>query len=251
MIKALIIEDEFPAAERLEKLLAEITDDIEILDKIDSVSKAVQWFGKNQQPDLLLLDIQLADGLSFDIFKKVKIDGFVIFTTAYDEFAIKAFELNSVDYLLKPIDKDKLKASLEKFRRFNSAKATIPIEALLETLSSKSGNYKKRFAINIGAYIKSIETSKICYFSSIEKSTFLKTFGGHDYPIDFSLDRLETLLDPEQFFRINRQTIIQYNAINKINILSKSRIQLRISGANEPIMVSTAKSHAFRSWLDK
>lgn len=251
MINALIIEDEFPAAARLEKLLSEISKEINILDKIDSVSSAVKWFQENKHPSLLFLDIQLADGLSFDIFKKVNIESFVIFTTAYDEFAIKAFELNSVDYLLKPIDKQKLTASIDKFKRFNSAKFSIPIETLLESIAGKSHNYKKRFAINIGARIKSIETDAVCYFTSLEKNTFLKTFDDHEYPIDFSLDRLETLLDPEKFFRINRQTIIQYNAIDKINILSKSRVQLNVAGASEPILVSTAKSHSFRIWLDK
>ena len=251
MIKTLIIEDETPAAHRLEKLLLEIDPEITILDKLDGVNQAVNWFNKNQHPDLVMLDIQLSDGLCFEIFKKIKIESFVIFTTAFDEYAIKAFELNSLDYLLKPIDKRKLKNSLDKYKKFITSVPTVRIEELLLSMSNKTTTYKKRFAINIGAKIKSIETKEIALFSSIEKNTFLHTFDGHNYPVDFSLDKVESLLNPEEFFRINRQTHIQYSAIEKISILSKSRIRVNLSGSKEEFMISTAKSHSFRLWLDK
>ena len=251
MIKTLIIEDEFPAAERLEKLLLEIEPAIKILDVIDSVSGAVKWFKQNEHPDLVMLDIQLADGLSFDIFKEIKIDSFVIFTTAYDEYAIKAFELNSLDYLLKPIDKTKLICSIEKFKRFQSSTPTIQIEDLLTSIANKSTSYKKRFAINIGAKIKSIETKEISFFQSIEKGTYLNTLDGRRFPVDYSLDKLESLLNPDQFFRINRQTMVCFSAMGKINILSKSRVQIELSGSTESFLVSTAKAHSFRQWLDK
>lgn len=251
MIRTLIIEDENPAAHRLEQLLKEIEPELTILDKIDSVSGAIDWLKCNPDPNLIMLDIQLADGLSFDIFKHVTPDSFIIFTTAYDEYAIKAFQLNSLDYLLKPISKSKLAASLDKYKRFNSSTPTLQIEALLQSMASKSSSYKKRFAINIGTKIKSIETKEVALFNSSEKSTYLQTNNGHSYPVDFSLDKLESLLNPEEFFRVNRQAIINYSAIEKINILSKSRVQVIVKGSAEDILVSTAKTHSFRLWLDK
>jgi DNA-binding LytR/AlgR family response regulator len=198
-----------------------------------------------------MLDIQLADGLSFDIFKKIHIDSFVIFTTAYDEYAIKAFELNSVDYLLKPVNKVKLEMSIEKFRKLKESKPKFDIEEVIQAIEGKKSGYKKRFAISIGSKIKSVEIRNISYFSSMEKNTFLGTFEGHEYPVDFSLDRLESMLDPETFFRISRQYIVNYKAIEKIAILSKSRLELLIKGAPEPLLVSTAKTHSFRLWIDK
>lgn len=251
MIQTLIIEDEAPAASRLEKMLLEIDPEIEVLDKLDTVDAAVQWFQENPQPHLLMLDIQLADGLSFDIFRKIEVDSFVIFTTAYDEYAIKAFELNSIDYLLKPINKVKLESSLEKFRKLRETKPQFDIQEVIQAIEGKKTHYKKRFAISIGSRIKSLETTETAYFSSLEKNTFLGTYEGKEYPLDFSLDRLETLLDPEVFFRISRQYIVNYSAIEKIVILSKSRLEIVVKGAPESLLVSTAKTHAFRLWIDK
>lgn len=251
MISTLIIEDEAPAADRLELLLKEIDPEIDIMDKLDSISTSVEWLNNKPHPQLIMLDIQLADGLSFEIFNQVTPESFIIFTTAYDEYAIKAFQLNSLDYLLKPINKSKLAASIEKYKRFNSNTPSLQIEALLQSMASKNKDHKKRFAINIGTKIKSIETKEVAIFISMEKNTFLHTCDGHCYPVDFSLDKLEGLLNPEEFFRANRQTIINYAAIEKINILSKSRIQVLLNAYSEEIMVSTAKSHSFRLWLDK
>lgn len=251
MIRTLIIEDEEPAAFRLKKLLKELNPEIEVVDIIDSVDSSVKWFKVNQHPDLLLLDIQLADGLSFDIFKHVKVESFVIFTTAYDEYAIKAFELNSIDYLLKPVDRAKLSVSLNKYETLKGPKPTFDINELISTIEGKKTTYKKRFAINIGNKIRSVETKDVIQFYSMDKSTFLVASSGKFYPIDFSLDNLEKLLDPDYFFRINRQSIINYFAIEKINILSKSRVELRIQGSDQGILVSTSKTHSFREWLDR
>ncbi|QQS49956.1 MAG: response regulator transcription factor [Bacteroidota bacterium] len=251
MITTLIIEDEQPAALRLEKLLKEISTDIEIVDRLDSVKASVSWLKTHTHPDLVMLDIQLADGISFDIFKQIQLDSFVIFTTAYDEFAIKAFELNSIDYLLKPIDKSKLEASLKKFERMRLVSPVISMDALINTLSSRITQFKKRFAVSVANKIKSIETAEISFFQSSEKSTFLNTREGRSFAIDYSLEKLEELLNPEEFFRINRQTMVAFRAIEKMNILSKSRIQLYLEGSKEEFLVSTAKSHTFRLWLDK
>ncbi|KPL25687.1 MAG: hypothetical protein AMS23_04790 [Bacteroides sp. SM1_62] len=251
-MRTLIVEDEQPAAARLEKLLKEVGSGVQVLDVIDSVERAVNWFETNDPPDLLLLDIQLADGLSFDIFKRVKVDSFVIFTTAYDEYAIKAFELNSIDYLLKPVDKAKLQKSIQKYRKLADRNQQVNIETLMETLERRKANFKKRFAVNIGSKIISVETRSVAYFYALEGNTFLCTRDNHHYPLDFSLEHLEQLLDPELFFRINRQVIIQYNSIEKIHILSRSRIKLETNPpASEDMLVSTARTHQFRLWLDR
>ncbi len=251
MISTLIIEDEEPAAQRLEKLLKEIDPQIVVLDILDSVSTAKKWFMENAHPDLVMLDIQLADGLSFDIFRHIEVKSFVIFTTAYDDYAIKAFELNSIDYLLKPIDKSKLAKSLHKFKSLKYRDISVNITELIATMEGNKTWFKKRFAISIGNKIRSIEIKGIGCFYSMEKNTFLTTFSGSSYPVDFSLDKLESLLDPDVFFRVNRQFIVNYSAIEKINILSKSRIEIKVTGQTQGILISTAKTHSFRIWLDK
>ncbi|MFC2112424.1 LytR/AlgR family response regulator transcription factor [Bacteroidota bacterium] len=252
MIRTLIIEDEQPAAERLSRMLIAIEPSIEILAMLDSVEASVKWLNENTRPDLIMLDIQLADGLSFDIFKKTTVDSFVIFTTAYDEYAIKAFELNSIDYLLKPIDKTKLEKSIRKYQQMKKDSGTIDIQSLMETLENRKANFKKRFAVNIGSRIVSVETSAVSWFYTLEKSTYLCTDDDRHYPLDFSLEHLEELLDPDQFFRINRQYLVGYSAIQRIHILSKSRIKLEVQPSpKEDLLVSTARSHEFRLWLDR
>ena len=252
MINTLIIEDELPAAQRLQRMLEELDPSIRILGILESVTASVNWLKEHSPPHLLMLDIQLADGLSFDIFKKVKIDSFVIFTTAYDEYAIKAFELNSIDYLLKPIDKGNLQHALEKFKKISPAHQTVDIQAIMEAMDHTRKRYKERFVVNVGTKIKSIETENIAYFYSLEKSTFLCTTDNRHYPVDFALDKLEEVLDPSRFFRISRQYVVNYGAIDRINILSKSRVAIHTQPAtDEPLLVSTARTHLFRLWLDR
>jgi len=252
MINTLIIEDEEPAAMRLKKLLAEVDPEVEVLAVLDSVESAVKWLEIHDQPDLLLLDIQLADGLSFDIFKQVTLDSYVIFATAYDEYAIRAFELNSIDYLLKPIEKEKLSGSLQKFRRLSSSAPRFDINELMAAIENRKSSYKKRFLVNIGSRIKSVETGSVAFFYSMEKSTFICTRDGHHYPVEFSLENLQSLLDPDVFFRINRQYVINYECIEKIHVLSQSRIKVElVPAADDDLLVSTAKTHRFRLWLDR
>ncbi|MBK7711443.1 MAG: response regulator transcription factor [Bacteroidales bacterium] len=252
MIRTLIIEDEQPAAFRLEKLLRKLQSDIEVLAIIDTVESAVRWFESNPPPDLIMLDIQLGDGISFDIFSKIKVESYVIFTTAYDEYAIRAFELNSIDYLLKPVSEAKLSQSIEKFRKFQSLSQTVNIRKLLETIENRNDKFKKRFVVSIANKIKVVETGEIAYLYSREKNTFLCTVENHHYPLEFSLDNLELLLNPELFFRVNRQYIVQYRVINRISILSKSRIRIdTVPPAGEEILVSTARTTEFRHWLDR
>jgi len=252
MIRTIIIEDELPAANRLEKLILETDPEFEIVARLESVSESVSWLIQHDHPDLIMLDIHLADGMCFEIFNSVQVDAFVIFTTAYDEYAIRAFELNSIDYLLKPVDRDKLAQALEKFKRLNNEGTLPDISMLLSAIEGNRKKFKERFAVNVGTGIKSIETSEIAYFFSLEKNTFLCTREGRSYPVDQSLDRLEELLDPDRFFRINRQYIINYHSIDKVKILSRSRVAIHtVPAFEEPQLVSTAKTHAFRMWLDR
>ncbi len=236
MIKTLIIEDEKPAAQRLQKLLQSIEPEISVVDVIDTVESAVSWFGRNPHPDLIMLDIQLGDGVSFDIFRKVKVESYIIFTTAYDEYAIRAFELNSIDYLLKPVDEKRLAGSLEKFRKFRSSSQAGNIGKLLEEFSSRSEKYKKRFVVNIANKIKVVEIGDIAFFYSKEKNTFLCTNDNRHYPLEFSLDHIEEIVNPETFFRVCRQYLINYRSISKIDVFSKSRIKIEtIPPAGEEI----------------
>jgi DNA-binding LytR/AlgR family response regulator len=251
MIKTIIIEDEKPAAIRLEKLLLKLNSEIVICEIIDTVESAVKWLNNNPQPDLIMLDIQLGDGISFDIFRNVKVESHVIFTTAFDEYAIKAFELNSIDYLLKPVDEKKLAASLEKFRKFRSSQSEN-IGKLIEELTGKSDRFKKRFVVNIANKIKVIETGEISFFYSKEKNTFLCTTDSRHYPLEFSLDYLEEIVNPANFFRINRQYLVGFRSISRIDVLSKSRIRIETNPtAGEEILVSSSRTAEFRLWLDK
>lgn len=251
MIKTLIIEDEKAAAERMKRLLHSTDPDIQIQASLDSIISSVAWLSENPSPDLIILDIQLADGLSFEIFRKVNVDSFIIFTTAYDEYAIKAFELNSIDYLLKPIQQAKLAQSIAKFKKLKSSFPAFDIEHLFDVLENKK-SYKERFLVNAGTKIKSINVSDIAYFYSTEKTSFLCTKEDRHYAIEYSLDSLDKMLDTVEFFRINRQFLVKHSALDKIYILSKSRIKIELTPSfKEGIDVSKAKTHEFRNWLDR
>ncbi len=251
-MQTLIIEDEFRAADRLERMLVKMEPDVQVLEKLDSVESAVEWLSNNIHPELIFLDIQLADGLSFSIFDKVRVDSFVIFTTAYDEYAIKAFDLNSIDYLLKPINDAKLRKSLDKFRVFRQRAANIDVDVLKQIISGGEKCYKKRFVVNVGHKIKTIDTSEIAWFVFEERSTFLVTNDEKYYPIEFSLDKLEQIVSPEEFFRVNRQFLVRFESIETISVLSRSRIKLRIQPApKDEVLVSSSKSSSFREWIDK
>jgi len=251
-MNALIIEDEEPSATRLKKLLKEIDPGIHVLDKIVSVKSSVSWFRQHEMPDLILLDIHLADGQSFEIFKQVNITAPVIFITAYDEFAIQAFKVNSIDYLLKPIKKEELEGGLKKFYTLYSAKekSTTDFNKLLETLKEQKPEYKKRFIIRYGDHIKTVNIEEVAYFYTQEKINFLRTHDNKTYPLDFNLDKLETILDPGVFFRINRQFIIGIHAIDQMFAFSKSRVKVKLKpSTDEDTIVSTERSSAFKEWL--
>jgi len=252
MTKVLIIEDEQPAAKRLEKLLLEVATDFQIIQCCDSIESSVNYLKSTTTPDLIMLDVQLGDGLSFEIFKQTEISCPVIFTTAFDEYAIKAFELNSIDYLLKPIRKENLERSIDKFRKLHQQSQQTDWKTLATLLDKEKREYKQRFLVYLGEHLQSVQTSDIAYFYSIEKSTFLKTNSGKSYSLDLSLDKLEELLSPKGFFRINRQYLISFGSINKISMLSKSRIKLILEPVStDEILISTARTHDFKVWLDR
>jgi DNA-binding LytR/AlgR family response regulator len=255
MMKVVIIEDEPLSAKRLEGMLKKYDSNIEVLAELPSVSSAVAWFKENGDPDLALMDIHLEDGQSFKIFETINLQVPVIFTTAYDEYTIRAFKVNSVDYLMKPLNYEELAAALDKFKRLHAAGSNKPepvLEHLLQALQPKEPEYKTRFLISIGSRLKTIETADVQYFYSAEKVTFLVTKDNQRFPVDFSLDKLQAILDPKSFFRINRQMMVRLEAIGQIHVYSKGRLKLELHPAHkEEVFVSMDKVVEFKEWLGK
>jgi len=250
MIKILIIEDEEPAAERLAKMLLDIDPNIIVVGNTVSVKSSVKWFKENPIPDLILMDINLSDGHSFDIFKEVEISAPIIFITAYDQYAIDAFKLNSIDYILKPIKKDELRNALDKFKRMGNIQVQHMTSLLNTIKSNQDKEFQKRIVIRYGDTIKMIEITDIAYFYTEEKINFLCTNGDTRMPIDQNLDELEEILDPKIYFRINRQFIINISAIEKMLTWSKSRVKIILKPASEhETIVSTERSSHFKDWL--
>jgi len=251
-MKILIIEDEPATARHTRKMLEEIDPEVTVLAILDSIESTVKWFRSHSEPDLLLLDIHLADGSSFEIFKEIDINCPVIFATAYDQYAIQAFMVNSIDYLLKPISKEALTRSLKKYRNLKptATEQTIDYQKLAIILSQKSAEQLRRVMIRYGETIKAIDIKDIAYFQTIEKNVFLRTFDNKSYPVDFSMDELEHKLDAERWFRINRQFIISFESIDKMTAYSKSRIKITLLPpcADESIS-STERSGDFKLWL--
>ncbi|MFY9152689.1 MAG: LytTR family DNA-binding domain-containing protein [Prolixibacteraceae bacterium] len=253
MYKVLIIEDEKPAAEWLRNLILKFDSRISILKVIDSVTSAVDWFNQNSSPDLVFMDIQLADGLSFEIFERVQISCPVIFTTAYQEYAIKAFKVNSIDYLLKPISFPELEAAFKKFgnQYSHAVSPIVTIELLSKVKEMLRKPYKTRFVIKVGEHLKSIEVEDILFFYSLDKASYLCTSDFKTYLIDYSLDRITEMVDDHQFFRINRKYILSNQSIADIVHYSNSRLKIKLKKpGEESIIVSRDKVASFKEWLD-
>jgi len=253
MIKAAIFEDEHLAATHLKRLLQKCDPEIEIREIIPSVKKGIKWLNNNTC-DLIFLDINLADGECFRIFKEVEINIPVIFTTAYNQYAIKAFELNSIDYLMKPVSEDLLKRSLIKFKTLHSniqyQKGNI--KNLISDFLEQGKNYKKRFLVESGSKIKSIPVEDIAYFYAAQKNVFFKHRNGKTYDTDLSLEKLEQALDPRFFFRVNRAYIIHIDAITNMSVLSNRAIKLTLTPATEDLVtVSVARLSSFKEWLNQ
>ncbi len=247
----LIIEDERPAAQKLTRLLKEISPGIHILDILGSVELSVNWISTHPEPDLIFMDIQLEDGLSFEIFEECVVHAPVVFTTAYDEYTLRAFKVNSVDYLLKPIAPEELKKALDKFNRLHTRHRDFsPLESLWKQLQPQ---IKERFLIRIGEHFRSVPTSRIHGFYVMERCTFLLTDTGKQYPVDFSLDKIEQMVDARLFFRVNRNFIVCFPAIQDILIYSSSRLKITLDGwsGKEEILVSRERVAAFKEWMDR
>lgn len=251
-MKVIIIEDEKPSARRLQRMLAEIN--IEAIALLHSVEESVTWFKQNEHPDLILLDIQLSDGISFEIFEQVTVKSAIIFTTAYDEYALKAFKLNSIDYLLKPIDEDELAVAINKFKT-NQPKTTnlqVDIEQIKKMLINPlDKNYKERFTVKIGQHLKMISVNEIECFYSENKGTYIFTSDKRNYLIDSTLEQLDAFLKPSQFFRVNRKFYVNIKAIKDIISHSNSRLKIALNTFSEQeIIVSREKVKSFKKWID-
>lgn len=251
-MKVVIVEDEHLAARRLAAMIHTCDPTIEIVTTLESVEEAVGWFQSHPVPDLVFLDIHLDDGLSFAIFEKVKIDAPIIFTTAFDEYAIKAFKLKSIDYLLKPIAQDDLNNAIAKFRNWaSSAPITINMSELLQMFTPRQSVFRDRFSVNVGQKLKSIAVNDIAYFFSTSGITFVVMKSKNQYAFDTSLDNLADVLDPGQFFRVNRQYFVHLSAIAHVHIYPKSRLKLELAPPpTDDVYVSLDKVTTFKQWLD-
>ena len=251
-MNVLIIEDEPLAADQLENLARKINKEIRVLNRIDSVRGSVKWFKANPEPDLVFMDIQLADGLSFEILEKVEVKAPIIFTTAYDEYALRAFKTNSIDYLLKPIDHNDLVNAFEKLENLTGSNDRDFNERVSKAIEMMRPGYKNRFIIKIGEHIKSVPVDDILYFFSRDKATFIHTLSDRNFPIDYSLDHLNELLDPVRFYRINRRYIVALDSIEDIISYSNSRLRLKLKNSDDmDIIVSRDRVGDFKSWLDR
>lgn len=249
-MKIVIIEDERPATTRLIRLLGGYFNQAEYVQGLDSVKKSVQWFVENPAPDLIFCDIQLADGISFEIFEQVKLSTPVIFTTAYDHYAIKAFKVNAIDYLLKPVDPEELARSISKFNA-NQLKSSLDFEALKELLVPKVSNFKSRFLVKFGERIQSIAIEEVAFFYSEARVTFLQTKAGKQFVLDQTLDQVEGQVDPSTFFRINRKYLCSFPSISDIFTYSNSRLKIKLQNwQDEDILISREKTADFKNWLD-
>jgi len=248
-MKVIILEDENRAVNHLKRLIHLVAPEMEVLAVFDTVREATLYLEKSPSPDLIFSDVQLADGISFEIFTKVRVDCPIIFTTAYDTYAIEAFKTNGIDYLLKPIEEERLRQALEKARRFTHH---IDLEALLNLRTGpERKQVKSRFMVKVGEKIRSIMVKDILVFHSFEKTTYLHTREHRNYIIDYSLEELESMLDPERFFKINRKYIVSIDACSQIIAWSNSRLKIHIEGMDDQkIVVARERVRDFKSWLD-
>jgi DNA-binding LytR/AlgR family response regulator len=252
-MKILIVEDEPLAAAQLAANIAVLKPGAQIMAVCDTVKSAVNWLQNNPAPDLSFFDIQLGDGLSFEIFEKVDFRQPVIFITAFNQYAIQAFKVNSIDYLLKPIDRSDLERALTKYENLSQPKTSgITTQALEEIISSlKKKNYKERFLVKVGTHLRVVETPDILYFYSLQKGTYLKLNDGKDYLLDQSLEQVEDLVDPSAFFRINRKYLVSLKSISDVISYSNSRLKLKVQNPiDDEFLVAREKVKVFKEWLE-
>lgn len=250
----LLVEDEKLAREQLEQMVLELAPEARITARFDSVARTVAWLRENPAPDLVFLDIQLADDLSFAIFEQVELRSPVIFTTAFDQYAIRAFKVNSIDYLLKPVDRTELAAALQKFRENRrAAPPPIDIAQLAEALRQPAvQKFQERFMVSRGERLLSIPADQVAWFEGEDRYVWLMSADGKRYPVEYKLSDLEDLLDPRSFFRLNRSFIARFEAIKELVTLSKSRVKVVLSPLpSREVIVSSERTAAFKHWLNQ
>lgn len=259
-MKILIVEDEELAVKKLQKTLASVDAAASVIAVTDSIKATVDWLQTNPQPDLILMDIELADGQSFEVFNLTEVKSPVIFTTSYDEYALKAFKVNSVDYLLKPIQKEELQAALQKYRHLHStakvtdSKADVNLESLVRELQQKlqPKEFRKRFLVKHAQKLVSVEIDEIAYFYSDGRLNFFKTSDNKKYVVDYTMDELEEMLDPEKYFRISRSFYVSVSSIDKIDDYFGNRLILQLKPAvDKEALVSREKVTEFKKWMGK
>ncbi len=252
-MKVLIIEDEAPAFRRLQKILDDLDEDLDILEVLDSVESSIRYLQTHEQPDLIFMDIQLADGHSFEIFKEVQVNVPLIFTTAFDEYTLKAFQVNSIDYLLKPLKIDDVKKSLTKLKNLRSVFASEQQDymEILKAIQDTGKAYKKRFLIKFGDRLISTAIEEVAYFFTKDGLVFLVNHKGRKYHIDYTMDDLEVILDPERFYRVNRQYCISYHSIKATNKYFNGKLLVElIPETDNEVVISREKAMDFKKWLD-
>jgi DNA-binding LytR/AlgR family response regulator len=257
MIKAVIIEDESLIARELQAKIAAVADDVKIVEVLPSLKTAKKWFMQNAEPDLLFMDIQLSDGVSFELFEHFNLSCPVIFTTAYDEYALKAFKVNGIDYLLKPIDMDELASAIEKFRKKADSQPKPPsdFQELLKAMQSPASNrpvFKEKFVVSVRNTWVPINTNDIACFMR-DNLNYLHTFGGEKYILDYStLEEVEELLDPKVFYRANRQCIVHIEAIQSVKPHENQKLTLTLKAPSKTeVDISREKAPAFKKWFDR
>ncbi|WP_136468120.1 LytR/AlgR family response regulator transcription factor [Flagellimonas onchidii] len=251
-MNVIIIEDEKPAARRLSRLLLELN--VSVSTMLHSVEESIEWFQNNQHPDLIFLDIQLSDGLSFEIFDLIEVKSAIIFTTAYDEYALQAFKLNSIDYLLKPIDDEELETAVKKYQNFKpeNQKLSVDFNDIKKLLVNPlEREYKKRFTVKVGQHLKIVNADEVECFYSENKGTYAATLEGRNYLLDTTLEQLEEELSPKTFFRVSRKFYVNINHINDIISYTNSRLQIKLNRFNgQEIIVSRERVRDFKLWLE-
>src|SRR5689334_5373188 len=259
-MKILIVEDEELAVKKLKKTLLSVDDSATVVGEADSIKSTVNWLQNNPSPDLILMDIELADGQSFEIFNHVQVKSPVIFITSYDEYALKAFKVNSVDYLLKPVQKEDLHAALEKFREMkkiyssDSNGSPISIDVLVKQLQNKlqAKDYRKRFLVKHGQKLVSVEVDEIAYFFSDGRLNFFKTYDNRKFVVDYTMEELNEMLDPDKYFRISRSFFIAVNSVSQIHDYFGNRLLLNLRPeTDKEAIVSREKVTDFKNWLGK
>lgn len=251
----LIIEDEIPTRRLITDMIKKLRPQWNISAAMGSIEETIEFFGQNPQPELIFMDIQLSDGNCFEIFKQIDVKSFVIFTTAYDEYAIQAFKVNSIDYLLKPVNMDKLEEAIQKFERlFTQATpppALVDYQTIAKIISTGKHNYRSRLLVNLHNGFQKIDVVDVAWFNSSNKVTTAFTFDGNHHIIDFTLDRLDKELNPEMFFRVNRQYILNIEAIHRVENWFNGKLVIKTKPANsEKIIVSREKAKRFKEWVN-